>query len=388
MIGFQDDEHHLSGFVHCGNHGLDCFSIAKDPSDIQGRLDLSTLIVGTHICNILRNLSDTRIVERLQPFRTEQTFPAALQELVVTSLSSVQAHGRGNRDQIDEKYTRSIALFSGRIVQELGELGWEHVDTVSDDMRSIGLKVTDDSGRDHKFEVSIPPEYPTAVPSLSTNFPSQIELSWPSDGLGRLHDIVNVVKAEAEHHRQYFDVLDDIDETLWVLEPVKPTYNVETRRIAIEKTCSVIVQIDPRHPMRLGDLKFLGAPERVEAMRSAMIKNFDQWQTEATFRANLERILEVSMLRPSDKATEKFSMECAICYSYLEQREQSVKLQEGNASSVGDIPDTVCPNSKCGRAYHHSCLSDWLQSLPTCRNSFGTLFGACPYCQEPISTRL
>ena len=52
------------------------------------------------------------------------------------------------------------------------------------------------------------------------------------------------------------------------------------------------------------------------------------------------------------------------------------------------LPDKSCPNEKCSRVFHYSCLLDMLRSNPTTKQSFNTLYGCCPYCQTPISLNL
>lgn len=96
-------------------------------------------------------------------------------------------------------------------------------------------------------------------------------------------------------------------------------------------------------------------------------------------------------------------MECAICYTYALEVTNKVDkrithsdhLNDGQRDRLVDnkidgnlmisVPDQTCRYEKCGRSYHHACLLDWLRSLPSTRNSFGTLFGSCPYCQQSIS---
>lgn len=71
------------------------------------------------------------------------------------------------------------------------------------------------------------------------------------------------------------------------------------------------------------------------------------------------------------------SVECGICYTY--------RLPvDGAATATRVEPDESCANARCGRQFHRSCLLEWLRGLPTTRQSFVTLFGACPYCGEAI----
>ena len=55
-------------------------------------------------------------------------------------------------------------------------------------------------------------------------------------------------------------------------------------------------------------------------------------------------------------------MECGICYT--------LRLGDDQA-----LPDKVCDEPRCGKPFHRACLSEWLRSNPTTRQSFDTLFG-------------
>jgi len=61
---------------------------------------------------------------------------------------------------------------------------------------------------------------------------------------------------------------------------------------------------------------------------------------------------------------------------------------DSSSSSCGAAsysPDVSCQIIKCGRTFHSKCLAEWLQSIPSVRRSFGTLFGSCPYCSTAIA---
>lgn len=49
----------------------------------------------------------------------------------------------------------------------------------------------------------------------------------------------------------YEKVLTEIDSTCCVLEPVQPTFSVPFRRIVIDKSCSVVVEINPDDPRKV-----------------------------------------------------------------------------------------------------------------------------------------
>jgi hypothetical protein len=92
----------------------------------------------------------------------------------------------------------------------------------------------------------------------------------------------------------------------------------------------------------------------------------------------------------------RLAIECAICYAY---------------ELDGEPPSKACDNPRCAQPFHAACLGEvrpmprwraapswltrppcvcvcvcvhaqWLRALPTTRQSYQTLFGACPYCNE------
>jgi E3 ubiquitin-protein ligase FANCL len=117
--------------------------------------------------------------------------------------------------------------------------------------------------------------------------------------------------------------------------------------------------------------------------------NLHQWDHTKLLRANLEAALELTFPSPSTAKKEDYSADCCICYTY--RLASSSSTSNDTISSSGDaasaIPDRVCDNAKCRRPFHLTCLLEWLRGLPDSRTSFGTTFGACPYCSADISVK-
>lgn len=95
-------------------------------------------------------------------------------------------------------------------------------------------------------------------------------------------------------------------------------------------------------------------------------------------RENIEALLGLTLPVSSATATDEVTVECGVCYTY--------KLPKG-VGEPGEFltPDFRCEADACGRAFHTSCLVEWLTAIPTTRKSFGMLFGQCPYCQQTIN---
>ena len=135
-------------------------------------------------------------------------------------------------------------------------------------------------------------------------------------------------------------------------------------------------------------------------MRAAFASGRLKWSNDKLVRENLEFIFEKTFPTkpsPESAANSSIELECGICYTYAIQ-DMSTHIGGsggGNAMAIGGdgsssglvFPEVHCDNSKCCRVYHHRCLVDWLKSLPSTRVSFHTLFGCCPYCQEPLCAK-
>ncbi|KAF6103329.1 FA complementation group L [Phyllostomus discolor] len=179
--------------------------------------------------------------------------------------------------------------------------------------------------------------------------------------------------AALESFKAFWDVMDEIDEKTWVLEPEKPTRSATARRIAVGHNASINIEVDPRHPTMLPECCFLGADHVVKPLGIKLSRNIHLWDPENTLLQNLKDVLEIDF--PARAILEKsdFSMDCGICYAF---------------QLDGAIPDQVCDNPQCGQPFHQICLYEWLRGLQTSRQSFNILFGECPYCSKPITLKM
>ncbi|NWH28633.1 FANCL ligase, partial [Grus americana] len=208
-------------------------------------------------------------------------------------------------------------------------------------------------------------QYPTEPPDCLVDFPVQFAISWMPQN--SLIDIYNQFLAALESLKEFWDAMDEIDGKTWVLEPENPTRSATSRRIAIGNNVSVNVEVDPRHPNMLPECYFLGADHAVNPLRIKLNNNMHLWDPEISLLQNLKDVLEIDF--PSRAVLEKsdFAKDCGICYAY--------RLD-------GTTPDQVCDDPRCGQPYHRACLYEWLQGLPSSRQSFNVIFGECPYCNK------
>ncbi|XP_060268147.1 E3 ubiquitin-protein ligase FANCL isoform X8 [Ovis aries] len=207
--------------------------------------------------------------------------------------------------------------------------------------------------------------YPAESPDCVVDFPVPFSVSWTPQS--SLISIYSQFLAALESLKTFWDVMDEIDEKTWVLEPEKPTRSATARRIVLGNNISINIEVDPRHPTMLPECCFLGADHVVKPLGIRLSRNIHLWDPENSLLQNLKNVLEIDF--PARAILEKsdFSMDCGICYAY---------------QLDGAIPDQVCDNSQCGQSFHYICLYEWLRGLLTSRQSFNIMFGECPYCSK------
>ncbi|XP_007936206.2 E3 ubiquitin-protein ligase FANCL [Orycteropus afer afer] len=261
--------------------------------------------------------------------------------------------------------------FYSHLIQELGMLGWDKLVYVDTCFSTLKLKAKDASSREHLITLKLKAKYPAESPDCFVDFPVPFPVSWtPQSSLKSIH---SQFLAALDSLKAFWDVMDEIDEKTWVLEPEKPTRSATARRIALGNNTSINIEVDPRHPTMLPECCFLGADHVVKPLGIKLSRNIHLWDPENTLLQNLKDVLEIDF--PARAILEKsdFTADCGICYAY---------------QLDGTIPDQVCDNPQCGQPFHQICLYEWLRGLLTSRQSFNIIFGECPYCSKPITLKM
>ncbi|CAJ0916319.1 unnamed protein product [Ranitomeya imitator] len=227
-------------------------------------------------------------------------------------------------------------------------------------------------------EKSLNEKYLLSLMSLgggNNDFPTERKTRGPStrrNQLTKLHqsniqDIYRQVLSTLESLKGFWDTLDEIDTKTWVLEPERPTRGATMRRIAIGNNVSITIDLNPRHPTMLPECYFLGADHVVQPLKEKLNSNVHLWDPENGLLQNLKDILETDFPSKSEFAKSDFTMDCGICYAY--------RLDSA-------IPDQVCNDPHCAQPFHQACLYEWLNGLPSSRQSFNIIYGECPYCTK------
>ncbi|XP_028398537.1 E3 ubiquitin-protein ligase FANCL-like [Dendronephthya gigantea] len=260
------------------------------------------------------------------------------------------------------------------LTNELEHIGWDKLVFINESFDVIKLRTSDTKGREHILTVHIPSKYPQVVPKCTADVPATFHFKGSSTAEDNmLESIYNEFSKVVLSYDVFWNVMDEIDQNCWILEPENPTRADASRRIALGNNTSLLVRINVQHPTTMPECHLMGADSVVMKLRENMNKNLDQWDPGRSVLVNLENLLEAKFPSRQTSQKEDFSQECGICYAY----------RLDNA-----IPESACDDPRCGKPFHTNCLYEWLRSLPSSRQSFNIIFGECPYCNKPITVKV
>ncbi|WCJ32076.1 E3 ubiquitin-protein ligase FANCL [Euphorbia peplus] len=269
---------------------------------------------------------------------------------------------------------------SSSIYSEVEEVGWEHLVNLARDLTFLSFRVTDKRERVHILEVQLDRKYPKFPPSVSADVPYIFNVKWSMHS--RLKDLVQQFQEHLERLQEFWSTLEDIDNSLCIVDPKPQSRAMSFRQINIGTDCIIMLFLDAKDPRSLPECRFLGPDPNLNSLRKLWLRNRNEWMENRTFVENLESILETELPKPLDVQKSGQQMECGICYA------QRLPIDEELGLRSGTETDYTCDNSNCNRAFHSVCLGDWLRSITTTRQSYNVLFGNCPYCSEPVAVKM
>lgn len=254
--------------------------------------------------------------------------------------------------------------FYNTVLKHIDEIGWERVVRIDEKLRTLAFNVTDSRDRKHELELHLKPAYPQQPPVCAVDCPRPLELDWSPNS--NLASILQQFEALLERFQTHWEVMEDLDENTWVLEPSVTSYALSERRIALGNHCSLQLTIDPERPREVPDWHFMGADRVVTPLQDKLNARVQEdWDVSRLPRENLETIMELEFPEKSETRDDA-TVECGICYAY-----DFEGLKPGG-------PDKVC--NTCGRPFHGVCVLEWFSGMEGLRRSMSTIFGTCPYC--------
>lgn len=270
--------------------------------------------------------------------------------------------------------------FRRLVYSEIEEIGWEHLVRLGEEPTTLSFRIFDEEQRVHVLEILLDKNYPKCRPSISADVPYVLHLNWSMNS--RLTDVVQQFQKHLEKLRDFWSMMDNLDKSLWVVDPRNPSRAATHRQINIGNDCFIMLFFDAYDPKSLPECRFLGSDSMVTCLRKVWRRNCKKWMKENTVAENLTSIFEFELPGPPDIQKNDQQLECGICYA------QYLPTDEELGAKSGSGTDHACDNTNCSRAFHSVCLAEWLRSLSTRRQSFNVLFGNCPYCSEPVAVKI
>ncbi|KAL9158348.1 hypothetical protein ABFS82_08G062000 [Erythranthe guttata] len=283
----------------------------------------------------------------------------------------------------DQSRCREMAItssFCRRIYSEVEEVGWEHLVKLGDDLLFLSFRVMDDKGRVHILEITLDNNYPRSPPSVSADVPWNLNLEWSSNS--KLRDVLQQFQRQVHMLQEFWSTLDDIDRSLWVIDPTHTHLAMPYRQIKIGHDCCAILSINVNDPLSLPECRFLGSDTEVNSLRNIWKRNSKKWKKDKSFSENLACVFETQLPQPPHARQNEEHAECGICFA------QYLPTDDEFGAKSGSATDCTCENRNCKPEFHSVCLVKWLRSIATTRQSFDVLFGNCPYCSDPIAVKI
>ena len=250
------------------------------------------------------------------------------------------------------------------LFKQIANLPPESVKSVDKNFKQVTLQETDQGGRTHFVSIQLDSKIPTLVCDLPEQLLMPLNENWSCQ------DVLKHFRAIISQYQSLWDTLDEIDGTCWVIEPEPFTRESLHRRIVLKEDVSIIVTLDPTQPTSLPRCRFLGSARAIQSLQNLIDeRGEEQWDASQSVVQNLADILELELPPKPTEDSEKITIECGVCYCY---------------DMMDQIPEISCNNDSCKQLYHIGCLVEWFKGLPHVRQSFGTVFGECPYCSKPM----
>lgn len=250
------------------------------------------------------------------------------------------------------------------LIKQISNLPAESVKSVDNDFKQVTLQVMDESGRTHFLVIQLDCKTPTLVTDLPIPLDLSLSEAWSCQ------EVLKQFRATICQYQPLWDVLDEIDNNGWVIEPAPFSRGALHRRIVIKEDVSIIVTLDPTQPTSLPRCRFLGSARAIQPLQNLLDEKGEElWDPGQGVLENLSEILSVELPPKPNEESEKINIECGVCYCY---------------DMMDQIPEISCNNESCRQLFHVGCLVEWFKGLPHVRQSFGTVFGECPYCSKPM----
>ncbi|KAF2363701.1 Fanconi anemia complex subunit FancL WD-repeat containing domain [Trinorchestia longiramus] len=227
------------------------------------------------------------------------------------------------------------------LISELDIIGWQRIENVTADLQSFCVRSM--CGK-HVLKCCIPAGYPAAVPSYEANLPVPLQAT-----AQKVSETVGEWDRQLLQLAPFFCVLEELDNSVLVLDPQTPEPHHTHRRLMFENQVCVVVTMCPTSALAPPHCHFIGASDLTAPLHARLTDLYQRWDSNEGLVHNLEVLLQGRLVRrgsciPNTLLTSSSGAceeaDCVMCYSFQ--------------SEDGELPDLVCDH--CRHSMHHSCL--------------------------------
>ncbi|CAL1547565.1 unnamed protein product, partial [Lymnaea stagnalis] len=251
-----------------------------------------------------------------QRLKNADSMTSFLQEFVHIAESCVKEHS------IE---TDIWSLQTSQILQQIEELGWENLVSIDESLSHLEFGLYDNAARWHKIQMKFNTKDPNTPAICETSLPEIFHFSW--SGKTCLKHIFQEFQAAVSSYQHFWDIMQEIDDKCWVLEPEQPTFADTRRRIAIGPNLSIQINVNCGQPSTFPECRFLGTHSAISELREKLNVNLHMWDAERSLLRNLQEVLDLDFPSRTETRIEELTVDCGICYCHHQQQE---------------IPEIVC----------------------------------------------
>ncbi|XP_045766249.1 E3 ubiquitin-protein ligase FANCL [Maniola jurtina] len=189
-----------------------------------------------------------------------------------------------------------------------------------------------------------------------------------------INEVVTVFRNYIESLTAYFQELENIDKHCTVVEPLKPTFKDDYRRILLDCRTQLHIEVTP-----VGSARNIHLIGQSGPLNDKLHTGLLTWDHDRNIVENINCIFDLDNI-PQNQDT------------YAEQLDNKVEGPSCNIcfcvhlAECQGLPQPLCQNPKCDVYYHKYCLFQWLVACEGGRPpAFGVAYGSCPTCLQPIS---
>ncbi|XP_023936696.1 E3 ubiquitin-protein ligase FANCL isoform X1 [Bicyclus anynana] len=237
-------------------------------------------------------------------------------------------------------------------------------------LRDIKCSIKDEGGiREHEIYLRYKGNHKFRVTDVKLPYSQHQDREYSS-----ISEVITVYRNYIRTLTAYFQELENIDKQCTVVEPIKPSFKDDYRRILLDSRIWLHIEVTPE-----GLARNIHLNRQSEQFYDKLHVGLLSWDHDKNIVENINRIFDlanISVNQETDVELVKEQIEvpsCSICFC--------VNLPESNG-----LPQPLCQNPKCEVYYHKYCLYQWLVACEGGRPpAFGVAYGSCPTCLQLIT---